>query len=75
MDVLISQVLTANGHAAVSVEDYKIGCRYTTPERFNVHVGGVEAIGRPEGAELGEIFDKTYVARVSSETAAPSVCP
>ena len=65
----VPQVLTANGYKAVTVEDYKIGCRYTTPERFNVHIGGVEAVGRPEGVKLGEIFDETYVARVSSETA------
>ena len=34
-----------------------------------MHIGGVEAVGRPEGVKLGEIFDETYVARVSSETA------
>lgn len=68
-DKPVMKVLEAQGYSPVSVEDYKFGCRYTTPERFNVHIGGVQAIGRPEGAELGEIFDKTYVARVSAETA------
>jgi len=67
--VATNEVLTDNGHAAVTVDEYKFGCRYTTPERFNVHVGGVEAVGRAEGIRLGEIFDRTYVARVSAETA------
>lgn len=67
--VATNEVLKANGYDAVTVADYKIGCRYTTPERFNVHIGGVDAIGQPEGVRLGDIFDETYVARVSSETA------
>ncbi|KAL1510288.1 hypothetical protein AB1Y20_006608 [Prymnesium parvum] len=67
--VATNEVLTSNGYDEVSVADYKFGCRFTTPDRFNVHIGGVEAIGRPEGVELGGIFDNTYVARVSSSTA------
>ena len=62
-----NEVLEANGAKAVSVEDYKIGCRYTTPERFNFHLGLDE--GSEEGARLGQIFDETYVLRVSKETA------
>ena len=62
-----NEMLESNGAAAVSVEDYKYGCRYTTPERFNYHLGLAE--GSEEGARLGDIFDDTYVQRVSKETA------
>ena len=31
-----NEVLEANGVARVSVDDYKVGCRYTTPERCAV---------------------------------------
>ena len=62
-----NEVLTANGHETVSVEKYKEGCRYTTPERFNFHIGVAE--GSAEGARLGAMFDETYVARVSKQTA------
>ena len=62
-----NEVLEANGAATVSVADYKIGCRYTTPERFNYHLGLTE--GSDEGTRLGNIFDETYVKRVSKETA------
>jgi len=62
-----NEVLEKNGAAAVSVGDYKVGCKYTTPERFNFHLGLPE--GSDEGARLGQIFDDTYVARVSKETA------
>ena len=64
-----NEVLVAAGREEISVADYKIGCRYTTPERFNYHLGLPVDEGRPEGAKLGDIFDKTYVARVSKETA------
>ncbi|KAL3913367.1 MAG: hypothetical protein SGPRY_008005 [Prymnesium sp.] len=67
--IATNEVLAANGYDEVTVEDYKFGCRFTTPERFNVHIGGVEALGRPEGEKLGQIFDDTYVARVSRSTA------
>ena len=49
------------------MDAYKIGCKYTTPERFNFHMG-LET-GNPLGPELGQIFDDTYVKRVSKETA------
>ena len=62
-----NEVLQAQGREAVSVADYKIGCKYTTPERFNYHMG-LET-GATEGARLGQIFDDTYVARVSKDTA------
>lgn len=62
-----NEVLVAEGKEAVSVSDYKVGCRYTTPERFNFHMG--LPFGTSDGARLGEVFDTTYVARVSSETA------
>jgi len=62
-----NEVLTAQGKPPVDVEAYKIGCKYTTPERFNFHMG-LET-GDPLGAELGAIFDDTYVKRVSKETA------
>lgn len=62
-----NEVLASSGAKAVTVDDYKIGCRYTTPERFNFHLGLPE--GSEEGARLGTIFDETYVKRVSKETA------
>ena len=62
-----NEVLVGAGRPAVTVDDYKIGCRYTTPERFNFHLGRPE--GDAEGARLGQVFDETYVARVSRETA------
>ena len=62
-----NEVLVAAGKAAVTVDDYKVGCRYTTPERFNFHVG--LPTGDEGGARLGEIFDETYVKRVSKQTA------
>ena len=62
-----NEVLEGAGRPAVTVEDYKIGCRYTTPERFNYHMG--LQTGDAEGARLGQIFDDTYVKRVSKDTA------
>lgn len=62
-----NEVLAANGHAAVTVEQYKIGCKFTTPARFSHHIG--EPAGGSEGPRLGDEFDRTYVARVSKETA------
>ena len=56
-----NEVLTANGHETVSDEKYKEGCRYTTPERFNFHLGLPE--GSAKGAELGAVFDQTYAER------------
>jgi beta-phosphoglucomutase-like phosphatase (HAD superfamily) len=61
-----NEVLTSSGAKAVTVDDYKIGCRYTTPERFNFHLGLPE--GSEEGARLGAIFDETYVKRVSKDS-------
>jgi phosphoglycolate phosphatase-like HAD superfamily hydrolase len=57
--VATNEVLTSSGFPAVSVADYKIGCRYTTPERFNYHIG--EPTGSPKGAALGDTFDQTCV--------------
>ena len=62
-----NEVLVSNGHEPISVEQYKVGCRFTTPERFNCHIG--EATGSERGVRLGEEFDQTYVARVSPSTA------
>ena len=62
-----NEVLCAQGREAIDVAEYKLGCVYTTPERFNYHLG-LET-GNPKGSELGQIFDDTYVARVSKETA------
>jgi len=60
-------VLDAQGRAPVTVEEYKLGCRYTTPARFNFHMG--LELNDPQGTALGQIFDETYVARVSPTTA------
>lgn len=62
-----NEVLMAQGKEEITVDEYKVGCRYTTPERFNYHMG-LET-GSAEGARLGDIFDETYVKRVSKETA------
>lgn len=62
-----NEVLKAQGKEPINVDEYKVGCKYTTPERFNFHMG-LET-GNALGAELGQIFDDTYVARVSKETA------
>lgn len=62
-----NEVLVAEGKDAVSIDNYKVGCRYTTPERFNFHMG--LPVGSPDGARLGDVFDRTYVARVSPATA------
>lgn len=64
-----NEVLVAAGREPVDVAAYKIGCRYTTPERFNFHLGLPTDEMRAAGVELGQKFDDTYVARVSSETA------
>lgn len=62
-----NEVLEAQGREAVTVDAYKFGCRFTTPERFNYHMG--LPTGDAEGARLGDVFDSTYVARVSPTTA------
>jgi len=62
-----NEVLADNDFPTITVEQYKIGCKYTTPERFNNHIGAPE--GDPQGAKLGDIFDATYVKRVSPVTA------
>ena len=62
-----NEVLSTNGYRMIEEADYKIGCRYTTPERFNFHVE--QPLSSEVGQQLGEIFDQTYVKRVSEETA------
>lgn len=62
-----NEVLTSAGCDPCTQEEYLEGCKYTTPERFNFHLG--LPAGDSEGARLGQIFDETYVARVSRETA------
>jgi len=64
-----NEVLQGAGRDAISVDEYKVGCRYTTPERFNFHLGLPTDENHPDGVELGQKFDDTYVARVSRETA------
>ena len=62
-----NEVLAGEACAPVTLDQYKVGCRYTTPERFNFHMGA--PTGDAAGVRLGAIFDETYVARVSDETA------
>ena len=63
-----NEVLTQHSSgAAVSLEQYKFGCRYTTPDRFNHHLGLPP--GSAAGEELGARFDAAYVDRVSAQTA------
>jgi phosphoglycolate phosphatase-like HAD superfamily hydrolase len=61
------QVLKNNGIADISSEDYHLGTRYTTPDRFAWHVTGNPK--DPIGAVLGQQFDELYVNMVSAETA------
>ncbi len=60
-------MLSTNGYRMVDEAGYKLGCRYTTPDRFSFHIE--QLAGSAEGGRLGGIFDSTYVKRVSRETA------
>ena len=40
--VATNEVLRASGHPEITVEQYKYGCRFTTPERFNTHIGAAD---------------------------------
>jgi len=62
-----NEVLSTNSYRIIDEADYKLGCRYTTPDRFNFHVQ--QPPGSEEGKRLGDIFDATYVNRVSERTA------
>jgi phosphoglycolate phosphatase-like HAD superfamily hydrolase len=61
------QVLKNNGIVSITTEDYHMGTRYTTPDRFAWHVTGNPK--DPIGAVLGQQFDELYVSMVSPETA------
>jgi phosphoglycolate phosphatase-like HAD superfamily hydrolase len=61
------QVLKNNGIDNITPEDYHLGTRYTTPDRFAWHVTGNPK--DPIGAVLGQQFDELYVNMVSQETA------
>jgi HAD superfamily hydrolase (TIGR01509 family) len=66
-----NEVLRANGHAAVTPEDYHRGTRYTTPVRLAWHAGyewDSEAF-RAAGAKMGAEFDTFYVGLVTAESA------
>jgi len=65
--VATNEVLELNDFAPISIEQYKVGCRYTTPERFNDHTG--KPTGDKLGQRLGDEFDAMYVKRVSKQTA------
>ena len=92
--VATNEVLEANGRPQITIEQYKVGCKFTTPERcaaspghpppchqpsalltlrlvarrsFNDHTGSPPGDG--VGWKLGDEFDRTYVTRVSPETA------
>lgn len=62
-----NMVLVDAAHAPIDEDAYKFGCRYTTPDRFNMHIG--MPVGAAEGARLGTSFDDAYVALVSRRTA------
>ena len=58
-----NEVLIAQGFSPVSVEDYKMGCIYTTPRRLAWH-----ATRDPNaiiGIQLGLAFDALYISRVT----------
>jgi beta-phosphoglucomutase-like phosphatase (HAD superfamily) len=58
-----NEVLIAEGFLPVSVDDYKIGCLYTTPRRLAWH-----ATRDPNaiiGIQLGLKFDALYISRVT----------
>jgi len=65
--VATNEVLEANGFSQITVEQYKVGCKFTTPDRFNDHTGSPS--GSEVGKQLGDEFDSTYVTRVSPDTA------
>ena len=62
-----NEVLARNGYAAISADEYAVGAKFSTPDRFSWHVGA--AAGSGAGAALGRAFDACYVARVDAETA------
>ena len=62
-----NEVLETSGFTTITVNEYYLGCRYTTPERFNYHVQ--QEPGSAVGTRLGRLFDETYVKRVSKQTA------
>jgi hypothetical protein len=62
-----NEVLSTNSYRRIDEAAYKLGCRYTTPDRFNFHIE--QPPGSAEGHRLGDIFDATYVQRVSERTA------
>ena len=62
-----NEVLARNGYAAISADEYAVGAKFSTPDRFSWHVGA--AAGSDAGAALGAAFDDCYVARVNAETA------
>ena len=84
-----NEVLSTSGYRMVTEDEYKLGCRFTTPDRFNYHIerpaGSAEGVRHSvpasttrtlcsplsphlSGGQLGDLFDKTYVRRVSRET-------
>lgn len=65
--VATNEVMKANGFDQITIEQYKVGCKFTTPERFNDHTGSPP--GNEVGMRLGDEFDQMYVTRVSAETA------
>jgi phosphoglycolate phosphatase-like HAD superfamily hydrolase len=62
-------VLKKFAHEEISEREYKFGSRYTTPERFSLHVSGSHENEKERGRELGEEFDLYYVKLVNNETA------
>ncbi|CAE7408191.1 gph [Symbiodinium natans] len=70
-----NEVLEKFGYPQVDVEDYHRGTKYTTPVRLAWHAGLAQ---NPEaspssaeslGAEMGRVFDSTYVALVTPKSA------
>ncbi|KAK3272521.1 hypothetical protein CYMTET_19190 [Cymbomonas tetramitiformis] len=65
-------ILRENGYQQISEAEYKVGTKYTTPERLAWHAtGGLDGGNTTDavGLKLGAKFDDLYVGLVSLETA------
>ena len=60
-------VLAEAGHAEVTLEEYRRGTRYATPQRMALHARG--DVDHEDGIELARRFDEMYVKLVTTDTA------
>ena len=62
-------VLKKHALPEISLEQYELGSKYTTPKRFSYHACGDSEGERELGEKLGASFDEYYVGLVTTETA------